>query len=100
MEKHIQIIRTGIYKRPTLQITTLQQSGNLEIWQSRDNYKYDHKLLPQQTIIKKINPHLNSILLVHYKKHKLQDTVDTFRGQFCINEAIEKIQNNTLTTLL
>lgn len=68
MEKHIQIIRTGIYKRPTLQITTLQQSGNLEIWQSRDNYKYDHKLLPQQTIIKKINTHLNSILLVHYKK--------------------------------
>ena len=38
MEKHIQIIRTGIYKRPTLQITTLQQSGNLEIWQSRNNY--------------------------------------------------------------
>ena len=57
-------------------------------------------MLPQQTIINKINAQLNNILPVHYKKHKLQDTLDRFRELFCINEALAKIQNNTLTTLL
>ena len=40
----------------------------IEIWQSRNNDKYDGKLLPQQTIINKINAQLKSIILAHYKK--------------------------------
>ena len=68
--------------------------------QSCNNYKYEHKLLQQQTIIEKINAQLNSILILHYKKNKLQDILDTFREQFCINETIAKMQNNTLTTFL
>ena len=38
-----------------------------EIWQSRNNNKHDEKLLPQQTIINKINAKLKTIILVHYK---------------------------------
>ena len=68
--------------------------------QSCNNYIYEHKLLQQQTIIEKINVQLNSILILHYKKNKLQDTLDTFREQFCINETIAEIQNNILTTFL
>ena len=30
----------------------------IEIWQSRNNHKYDKRLLPQQTIITKINAQL------------------------------------------
>ena len=29
-----------------------------------------------------------------YKKHKLNDTLDIFHNQFCINEALAKIENN------
>ena len=47
--------------------------------------------LPQRTIINKINGQLNSILLLHYEKHKVQDTLETFNQQFCINEAIAKL---------
>ena len=71
-----------------------------EIWQSRNNNKYDKKLLPQQTVINEINAQLKTIILVHYKKHKLHDTLDIFRDQFCINEALAKVENNSLIILL
>ena len=66
----------------------------IEIWQSRNNHKYDKKLLPQQTIINKINAQLKTIILRHYKKHKLNGTLDILQNQFCINEALAKIENN------
>ena len=66
----------------------------IEIWQSRNNHKYDKKLLPQQTIINKINTQLKTIILGHYKKHKLNGTLDIFQNQFCINEALAKIESN------
>ena len=68
-----------------------------EIWQSRNDNKYDKKLLPQQTVINKINAQLKTVILAHYKEHKLNDTLDIFQYQFCINEALAKIENNLLT---
>ena len=53
-----------------------------------------------QTIINKINAQLKTIILAHYKKHKLNDTLDIFQNQFCINEALAKIENNLLITPL
>lgn len=79
---------------------TIIQAVLFEIWQSRNNHKYDHKLLLQHTIIEKVNAQLRNITLTHYKKHKLQDTLQTFHDQFCINNAIAKLQNNSLTILL
>ena len=70
------------------------------MWQSRNNHKYDKKLLPQQTIISKINAQLKTIILAHYKKHKLNDTLDIFQNQFCINEVLAKIENNLSITPL
>ena len=72
----------------------------IEIWQSRNNRKYDKKLLPQQTIINKINAQLKIIILAHYKKHKLNDTLDILQNQFSINEALAKLENNSLITPL
>ena len=72
----------------------------IEIWQSRNSHKYDKKLLPQQTIINKINTQLKTIILAHYKKHKLNETLDIFQNQFCINEALAKLENNLLITPL
>ena len=72
----------------------------IEIWQSRNSHKYDKKLLPQQTIINKINAQLKTIILAHYKKRKLNYTLDIFQYQFCINETLAKIENNLLTIQL
>ena len=71
-----------------------------EIWQSRNNNKYDKKLLSEQTIINKINAPLKTIILAQYKKHELNDTLDIFQYQFCINEALAKTENNLLTIQL
>ena len=56
---------------------------------------YDQNLLPQHTLISKTNAHLQTIVQVHYKKNKLKNTLDQFRKQFSINEAIAKIENNS-----
>ena len=71
-----------------------------EIWQSRNNNKNDKNLLPQHTLISKTNAQLHSSVQTHYKKHKLNDTLDLFKDQFYINEAIAKIENDLLKTLL
>ena len=47
---------------------TIIQTILFEIWQSRNN-KYDQNL-PQQTLISKINAHLQTIVQVHYEKKK------------------------------
>ena len=72
----------------------------IEIWQSRNNHNYDKKLLPQQTIINKINAKLKTIILAHYKKHKLNDPLDISENQFCIHEALVKLENDLLITPL
>ena len=61
---------------------------SIEIWQSRNNHKYDKKLLPQQAIINKINVQQKTITLAHYNERKLNDTKK--QNQFCINEALAK----------
>ena len=100
-QQHLFTINIPNTNKNTAKLTTtiIIQIILFEIWQSRNNYKYEHKLLPQQTI-DKINAQLNNILQIQYKKHKLQDTLDTFRGHFCINEALAKIHNNILTVIL
>ena len=71
-----------------------------EIWQSRNNKKYDKNLLSQHTLISKINAQLQNIAQAHYKNKKLNDILDLLKDQFCINEAIAKIENNLLKTIL
>ena len=46
----------------------------LEIWQSRNNLKYDKTILTQQTITHKINNQKQNIVKTHYKKHKCENT--------------------------
>ena len=72
----------------------------LEIWQSRNNNKYDKTLLTQKRITNKINIQLQNIIQTRYKKHKLNDTLDLFKEYFGINNAIAKLDNKQLEILL
>ena len=50
-------------KNNTKLTITIMQIIIYEIWQSRNNYKYENKLLLLRTIVNKINAQLSSILL-------------------------------------
>ena len=36
----------------------------------------------------------------YYYKHKVEDTLETFNQQFCINAAIATLQNKTLINFI
>ena len=78
----------------------LTQAIMFEIWQSRNNNKYDKTLLTHKTITNKINAELKNILQIQYKKHKLNDPLDLFQEYFFINNAIAKLVNKQLEILL
>ena len=63
------------------------------------NFKYGKTLLAHQTIINYIYKQLQTIINAHYKKHKLNDTLNQFQDLVSINHAIAKIENNTLKIL-
>ena len=100
-EQHLLTLSVNKLNKHTtkLTLTTIQIIIH-EIWESRNNNKYDKTLIPKHTIINKINAQLRNIVQTHYKYHKLNETISIFQEQFCINEAIAKIRNNTLINLL
>ena len=73
--QHILTLNTSNTNKNTAKLRiTIIQIIIYEIWQSRNYYKYENKLLPQRTIINKINGQLNNILLLHYKKQSTRHT--------------------------
>lgn len=50
------------------------------------------------TIIAKINA--QHIIQTHYKDCKLNNTANRFKEIFCINEALAKVENNSLKIFL
>ena len=80
-------------------ILTLTRLIIYEIWESRNNYKYEKINLTQRTIINEINFQLRITLNAHFKIHRLNDTLQQFEKLFWINNALAKIENNKLTIL-
>lgn len=78
-QQHLLTLSSNI-KNPKCKklIITPTQTIIFEIWQSRNNLKYDKIQLANQTIIHKINSHLQTILNAHYRKHKVNDTLNIF----------------------
>ena len=71
-QQHLLTLNLKDKNKPTRKLTlTIIQIIPFEIWQSRNNNKYNKNLIPQHTIINKINTQLQRILQAHYKKHKL-----------------------------
>ena len=70
-----------------------------EIWQSRNNIKYNKIKLNSKTVINKINKHIETILNAHYKKHKIENTLIEFNDLFCISNVIASLQNGELKQL-
>ena len=66
-------------KHTTKLILTIAQIIIYKIWTSRNNHKYDKTLIPQDTIINKINAQIRNIIHTHYKYHTLNKTLNIFQ---------------------
>ena len=75
----------------TIHITILK-----EIWKARNLLKHQ-KHLTNSVIIKKIITKLREIIRINFQKNLRQETLETFRKNFCINEAICSVVGNDLT---
>ena len=88
LQQHLLTLNVKNINKDTRNLTlTMIQIILFEIWQSRNNNKYDKNLLPQYTIISEINAQLKNIVQAHYKKQKSNDTFNQLKNQFCSNEA-------------
>ena len=100
-EQHILTLSTiNQNKLTTKLLLTIIQIILYEIWTARNNYKYDNTQISQDIIKTKINTRIQNIIHTHYKYHKINSTLNTFKEIFCINNAIAKIENNTLYIML
>ena len=47
-----------------------------------------------------IKNELKNIIQIHYKQHAINNTLDKFKSNFCINSRLCTLSNNSLTLLL
>ena len=76
----------------TIHITILK-----EIWIARNLLKHQKKSLTNDVIIRKIITKLREIIRINFQKHLRQETLETFKKNFCINEALCSVIGNDLT---
>ena len=68
-----------------------------EIRKARNLLKHWKKILTNDVIMKKINTKLREIIRINFQKHLRQDTLETFKNSFCINNALCSVIGNDLT---
>ena len=78
---------------------TLIQLITYQIWESRNNYKYEKINLKQKTIISKINSKIRTIINAHFK-FIIKLYLNQFKKVFCINNALAKIEDSKSTILI
>ena len=100
-EQHIRTLSTANQNKLTIKLLlTIIQIIPYEIWTTINNYKYDSTQISQDIIQTKINTQIRYIIHTHYKYHKINGTLNTFKELFCINNALATIENNTLHIML
>ena len=67
-----------------------------EIRKARNLLKHQNKILTNDVIIKKINTKLREII-INFQKQLRQETLETFKNSFCINDALCSVIGNELT---
>ena len=79
----------------TIHITILN-----EIWKARNLLKHQTKSLTNDVIINKIKTKLREIIRINFQKHLRQETLETLKKNFCINEALCLVIGNDPTIRL
>ena len=79
----------------TVHITILN-----EIWKARNLLKHQKKSPTNDAVIKKINAKLREIVRINFQKHLRQETLETFKKNFCINDTLCSVIGNDLIIYL
>ena len=62
--------------------------------------QFDDTIIPRTNAIINIKNELKNIIQTRYKQHSINNTLDEFKTNFCINNALCTLTNNSLTLLL
>jgi hypothetical protein len=81
-------------------IRTLTEIITYEIWTSRCKAYKEHIEPNLDRSLKTIKTNMTKILRAHFRHHKLNDTIDTFKNKFCINRAICTVYQDKLNIYL
>ena len=64
--------------------------------EARNWLKHQTKSHPNPVIIKKIKSNLRKIIRINFRKHLREETLETLKKNFCINEALCSVISNDL----
>ena len=81
-------------------VLTLTATILTHIWKTRNRLQFDDTIIPATNTIINIKNELKNIIQTHYKQHAINNTLDEFKSNFCINNTLCTLANNSLTLLL
>ena len=84
-------------KKLTLTLTTTILT---QTWKTRNKLQFDDTIMAAPNVIINIKNELKNIILTHYKHHTINNTLHEFQSNFCINNALCKLTQNSITMLL
>ena len=70
------------------------------MWKTRNRLQFDDTIKPTANTIINIKIDLKDFLQTHYKQHIINNTIHEFENNFCINNALCTIKQNSLTLLI
>ena len=68
------------------------------IWKKRNKEQFDDTIIPATNVIINIKNELRNIILTHYKHHTINNTLDEFQSNFCINNSLCKLTHDIIKT--
>ena len=83
-------------KKLTLTVTTTILT---HIWETRNKLQFDDTIFPATNVIIHIKNVLKNIILTQYKHHTINNTLHEFQSNFCINNALCKLIQNSIIML-
>ena len=81
-------------------VLTLTTTILTDIWKTRNRLQFDGTTIPTTNTIINIKNELKTLIQIHYRQHVLNNTLDEFKTNFCINNALCKLTNESLILLL
>ena len=70
------------------------------IWKTRNRLQFDDTIISTTNTVINVTNDLKNIIHTHYKKHFIQATLHEFKTNFCINDTLCTLTNDSLTILL
>ena len=78
---------------------TLTTTILTHILKTRNKLQFDDTIIPATNVIINIKNELKNFILTHYKHHTINNTLHEFPSNFCINNALCKLTQNSITML-